>query len=63
MEPQMSEKKTEASEPLKKPTKAESEVLQEFVRDMNENAIPEILKIVQKRRALATQSRLWQLKT
>ena len=40
----------------------EAAALDEFVRTMNEEVIPEIVRVVHKRRLLAAQSRHWQLK-
>jgi len=36
--------------------------LEDFLREMNENVIPEIVKVVEERRLLAAESRNWQLK-
>jgi hypothetical protein len=37
-------------------------VLEEFLREMNENVIPKIVEVVEERRLLAAESRQWQLK-
>ena len=37
-------------------------VLQDFLKEMNEQVIPDILKVVEERRLLAAESWQWQLK-
>ena len=37
-------------------------VLEDFLKEMNEQVIPDILRIVEERRLLAAESRQWQLK-
>lgn len=44
-------------------SQAQRAVLDDFVEEMNDTVIPEIIKVVEERRALATHSRLWSLKT
>jgi hypothetical protein len=43
-------------------TPVDPKALADFQREMNEQVIPEIVKVVQERRMLAAESRHWQLK-
>lgn len=43
-------------------TPVDPAVLEDFLREMNENVIPEIVDVVEERRLQAAESRQWQLK-
>lgn len=40
----------------------DAKLLQEFLKEMDENVIPDIVKVVEERRLQAAESRQWQLK-
>jgi hypothetical protein len=43
-------------------TPVDPNALADFVREMTEEVIPEIVRVVEERRVLAAESRQWQLK-
>lgn len=55
-------KEGNAFESIEGLTPVDPKALADFQREMNEQVIPEIVKVVQDRRMLAAESRHWQLK-
>jgi hypothetical protein len=62
MDDKKDEKKEAVSNVVQGLTPIDPTVLEEFLREMNEKVIPEIVEIVEERRLLAAESRQWQLK-
>jgi len=58
----MDNKKKEVSEVIQGLTPVDPKTLEDFKREMTDNVIPEILRVVEKRRVLAAESRQRQLK-
>lgn len=58
----MDNKETDVSEVIKGLTPVDPKVLEDFKREMTDEVIPEILRVVEERRILAAESRQRQLK-
>ncbi|MFK4380998.1 hypothetical protein [Bradyrhizobium sp. USDA 223] len=56
------DKTNERPEVLQGLAPVDAKLLQEFLKEMDENVIPDIVKAVEKRRLRAAESRQWQLK-
>jgi hypothetical protein len=59
----MDKKENNVSEVIKGLTPVDPKALEDFKREMTEEVIPEILRVVEERRAQAAESRHWQLKS
>jgi len=58
----MDNQEKDVSDVIKGLTPVDPKVLEAFTREMTDQVIPEILRVVEERRVLAAESRLWQLK-
>jgi hypothetical protein len=58
----MDNKENDVSEIIKGLTPVDPKTLEDFKREMTDQVIPEILRVVEERRVLAAESRQWQLK-
>jgi hypothetical protein len=58
----MDNKEKDVSEVIQGLTPVDPKALEDFKREMTDNVIPEILRVVEKRRVLAAESRQRQLK-
>jgi hypothetical protein len=56
------DKTNERSEVLQGLAPVDAKLVQEFLKEMNEHVIPDIVKVVEERRLQAAESRQWQLK-
>ncbi|UPK05753.1 hypothetical protein [Bradyrhizobium sp. 170] len=56
------DKTNERPEMLQGLAPVDAKLLQEFLSEMNEHVIPDIVKAVEERRLQAAESRQWQLK-
>ena len=56
------DKTSERPEVLQGLAPVDAKLLQEFLKEMDENVIPDIVKVVEERRLQAAESRQWQLK-
>ena len=56
------DKTSERPEVLQGLAAVDAKLLQEFLKEMDENVIPDIVKVVEERRLQAAESRQWQLK-
>lgn len=55
-------KEPDVSQIIKGLTPVDPEALEDFKREMTDKVIPEIIRVVEERRMLAAESRLWHLK-
>jgi hypothetical protein len=62
MDDKKDEKKEAVSKIVQGLTPIDPTVLDDFLREMHEKVIPEIVEVVEERRLLAAESRQWQLK-
>jgi hypothetical protein len=58
----MDNKENDISEVIQGLTPVDPKALEDFRREMTDEVIPEILRVVEERRVLAAESRQWQLK-
>ncbi|HXJ10982.1 MAG TPA: hypothetical protein VNH19_01815 [Candidatus Limnocylindrales bacterium] len=58
----MEKKENSVLELVEGVTPVDPNALADFVREMREEVIPEIVRVVEERRMLAAESRHWQLK-
>jgi hypothetical protein len=58
----MDKKEAEISSIVEGLARVDPEALAEFEREMKEEVIPKIIRVVEERRTLAAESRQWQLK-
>lgn len=58
----MDSKENDVSEVIQGLTPVDPKALEDFKREMTEEVIPEILRVVEERRVNAAESRQWQLK-
>jgi len=59
----MDKKENNVSEVIKGLTPVDPKALEDFKREMTEEVIPEIVRVVEERRVQAAESRHWQLKS
>ncbi len=59
----MDKKENNVSDVIKGLTPVDPKALEDFKREMTEEVIPEILRVLEDRRELAAESRKWQLKS
>lgn len=62
MDDRKDEKKEAVSNIVQGLTPIDASVLEAFLREMNEEVIPEIVRVIEERRLSAAESRQWQLK-
>jgi hypothetical protein len=58
----MDNKENDVSEVIEGLRPVDPKALEDFKREMTDEVIPEILRVVEERRVLAAESRQWQLK-
>jgi len=58
----MNNEKAVVIDPISGLSPADPTALMDFAREMTEEVIPKIVKVVEERRLRATETRLWQLK-
>ena len=56
------DKTNERPEALRGLAPVDAKLVQEFLKEMDEHVIPDIVKVVEERRLQAAESRQWQLK-